>query len=528
MNKTVKRIVLILIVLILLPAAFLTINEIVSLNQNEKVIEKIYSNQLDAILYSVNQYSEDIVSSWASKVDIFLDEISQMNEKEISGSVDSFYNQLPSLFVVFIADGINDRHIELLGWDENNNYISVDYNQFNSQAHNLLQKNESLVKRLFTYEQAGYRKLEPVKSDSSEDDSILLFIEDSPKGENKIAGLVIKPKEFIYRILSPKIQEIAQQEFVISVFNPAENFQFNSSKDFKVREVQQSKSLWIFPNYKIGISLVGQTIDDLVKQRAMTNILLIGLLTVVLILGVWIVYRNIRKEVELAQLKSDFVSNVSHELRTPLSLISMFAETLEMDRVRTEEKKKEYYSIISQEANRLGKIVNSILNFSKMEAGKRQFNFVDSYLNDVVENVYHSYKFHLEHLGFTFNLSKDETIPIIKIDEEAVSEAIVNLVDNAVKYSDSNKEISIHTGKESRYAFIEVVDKGIGIPEKDQKKIFEKFFRVSSGNVHNVKGSGLGLSIVKHIMDAHKGKIELYSEADKGSKFRLMFPLNRV
>ena len=526
MNKTVKRIVVILIILILLPAAFLTINEFVSLNQNEEVIEKIYSNQLDAILYSVNQYSEDIVSSWASRVDIFLDEISQMSEKEISGSVDSFYNQLPSLFVVFIADSINDNHIELLGWNETTDYISVDYKHFNSQVHQLLEKNKNLVKRLLTYKHAGYRKLEPVKSDSTEDDSILLFIEDSPQGENKIAGLVIDPKEFIYRILSPKIQEVAQQEFVISVFNPAENFQFNSSKDFKVREVQQSKALWIFPNYKIGISLVGQTIEDLVKQRAMTNILLIGLLTVVLILGVWIVYRNIKKEVELAQIKSDFVSNVSHELRTPLSLISMFAETLEMGRVKTEEKKNEYYSIISQEANRLGKIVNSILNFSKMEAGKRQFNFVDSYLNDVAETVFRSYKFHLEHLGFTFELTKDETIPIIKIDEEAVSEAIVNLVDNAVKYSDDNKEISIHTGKEKNYTFIEVEDKGIGIPEKDQKQIFEKFFRVSSGNIHNVKGSGLGLSIVKYIMDAHKGKIELFSEVNKGSRFRLLFPIN--
>ncbi len=328
--------------------------------------------------------------------------------------------------------------------------------------------------------------------------------------------MVIDPKEFTYRILSPKIQEIAQQEFVISVFNLDENFQFNSSIDFKVKEVQQSKALWIFPNYSIGISIVGQTIEDLVQQRALTNILLIGLLTIVLILGVWIVYRNIKKEVELAQIKSDFVSNVSHELRTPLSLISMFSETLEMDRIKSEEKKKEYYSIISQEANRLSKIVNSILNFSKMEAGKRQFNFVDSYLNDVAENVYHSYKFHLEQKGFTFNILKDETIPIIKIDEEAVSEAIVNLVDNAVKYSNTSKEIIIRTGMQNNFAFIEVEDKGIGIPEKDQKKVFEKFFRVSSGNVHNVKGSGIGLSIVKHIVDAHKGKIELSSEVNKG------------
>ncbi|MCE7857573.1 MAG: sensor histidine kinase [Ignavibacteria bacterium CHB3] len=206
----------------------------------------------------------------------------------------------------------------------------------------------------------------------------------------------------------------------------------------------------------------------------------------------------------------------------------MFSETLEMDRVKSDEKKKEYYSIISQEANRLSKIVNSILNFSKMEAGKRQFNFVDSYLNDVAENVYRSYKFHLEQKGFSFNIIKDESIPIIKIDEEAVSESIVNLVDNAVKYSNEKKEITIRTGMESNFAFVEVEDKGICIPEKDQKKVFEKFFRVSSGDVHNVKGSGLGLSIVKHIVDAHKGKIELYSEVGKGSKFRLLFPLSKM
>jgi two-component system phosphate regulon sensor histidine kinase PhoR len=527
MNRTVKRIVIILIILILLPAAFLTINEMISLNQNEEVIGKIYSNQLDAILYSVNQYSEDVVSSWASRIDLFLDEIPKLNEDKISSTIDSFYNQFPSLSMIFVADSINDEQVYLLGWNENDNFISVDQSQLNEKINDLFVKNQGLVKRLFTYKEADYRKLEPVETGTSDGESILLFIEQTPDGKKRITGMVIDPKEFVYRILSPKLQEIAQQEFVISVFNPDENFQFNSSIDFKVKEVQQSKALWIFPNYSIGISLVGQTIEDLVRQRALTNILLIGLLTIVLILGVWVVYRNIKKEVELAQIKSEFVSNVSHELRTPLSLISMFSETLEMDRVKTDEKKKEYYSIISNEANRLSKIVNSILNFSKMEAGKRQYNFVESYLNDVAENVYHSYKFHLEQKGFTFNIVKDETIPIIRIDAEAVSEAIVNLVDNAVKYSDNNKEITVRTGSESNFAFVEVEDKGIGIPEKDQKKIFDKFFRVSSGNVHSVKGSGLGLSIVKYIMDAHKGEIRLSSTVGEGSKFKLILPLGK-
>ncbi|MBE0572538.1 MAG: HAMP domain-containing histidine kinase [Ignavibacteriaceae bacterium] len=525
MNKTVKRILVILIILILLPAVFFTVNEILSLKQNEEVISKIYSNQLDAILYSVNQYSEDVVSDWASKIDKFHDDLSNFDDVRIHSSIDSFYNQFPSLSIIFVADSANNE-IKLIVKKEDDNSLNK-LDEFKKSVKNIISENQLIVNRLLTYKKAGYRKLEPIKSDTTTDVSILLFIEETQEGTRRITGMAIDPKEFTYRILSPKLQEVAQQEFLISVFNRAENYQFNSSKDFTIGEVQQSKPLWIFPDYQIGISLVGQTTEDLVQQRAFTNILLIGLLTIVLILGVWIVYRNIKKEVELAQIKSDFVSNVSHELRTPLSLISMFSETLEMDRIKSEEKKKEYYSIISQEANRLSKIVNSILNFSKMEAGKRQYNFVDSYLNDVAENVYHSYKFHLEQKGFTFSIVKDESIPIIKIDEEAISEAIVNLVDNAVKYSDTKKEIIIRTGIENNFSFIEVEDKGIGIPEKDQKKIFDKFFRVSSGNIHNVKGSGIGLSIVKHIVDAHKGKIELSSEVGKGSKFRMLFPMKK-
>ncbi len=529
MNKTVKRIVIILIILILLPAAFLTINEIISLDNNEEVIGRIYSNQLDAILYSVNQYSDDVVGSWASRLDLFIDEVQYLEEEKIPTAVDSFRNQFPSLYTIFIADSVGDKNIELLGFDKKKNRNSIFQTKMDSLINHVLTANKTLVEKLFSYSQSGYRKLEPVKLGTPQQRGyFLLFIKKTVSGTKRIVGMFIEPQQFTYRILSPKLQEIAQEEFIISVFNPEMKFQFNSSKDFKVRNVQQERPLWIFPDYKIGISLVGQTIEDLVKQRALTNILLIGLLTLVLILGVWIVYRNIKKEVELAQIKSDFVSNVSHELRTPLSLINMFSETLEMDRVKTEEKKKEYYSIISQEASRLSKIVNSILNFSKMEAGKRQFNFVDSYLNDVVENVYRSYNFHLEQKGFAFKIEKDETIPIIKIDEEAVSEAIVNLVDNAVKYSDNKKEITIRTGQENNFAFVEVEDRGIGIPEKDQKKIFEKFFRVSPGSVHNVKGSGIGLSIVKYIIDAHKGEIRLTSKVGEGSKFVILFPLNKA
>jgi two-component system phosphate regulon sensor histidine kinase PhoR len=201
----------------------------------------------------------------------------------------------------------------------------------------------------------------------------------------------------------------------------------------------------------------------------------------------------------------------------------MFAETLEMDRVPSKEKKQEYYTIISQEAFRLSNIVNKILSFSKMEAGKRTYNFKLLDLNEVVEQVFDSYKFHLQNNGFEFVLRTQQLPLKINADSEAIAEAIINLLDNAIKYSKDKKYVVLSTGEEKNFIFAEVMDCGIGIAKEDQKKIFEKFYRVKSGLVHNTKGTGLGLPLVKQIMQAHKGEVSLISEPKKGSTFRLKF-----
>ena len=524
MNKTVKKIGLILIAIIILPAAFLTVNELTSLSKNEKVIEKIYSDQLEAILFSVNQYSEDVTSSWATKIDDLLDGLERVDKAESQRMVDSLFNEHPSLTGFFVADSILDEKIDFFLFGELEDNKNADYDTLNIVIKHLLKENRSVVTRLFTYKRAGYRKIEPVNYEVENQNAVLMFIDTTPLGTNKITGILVNPNEFIYRILSPKIQEIAEGEFVISVFNREENFQYNSTKDYDSTKVQQERPLWIFPNYKVGISLVGSTIEDIVKDRVVSNIILISILTLVLIAGVYIVYRNVKREVEIAQIRSDFVSNVSHELRTPLSLISMFAETLEMGRAKTEEKKKEYYSIISREANRLGRIVNTILNFSKMEAGKRKYHFKENDLNIVIEKVFENYSFHLKNIGFDFIYYPAENLPKVNIDEEAISEAVINLIDNAIKYSPDKKQIEIKTGIESTFEFVEVTDKGIGISQENQRKVFDKFFRVSSALVHDTKGTGLGLSIVKHVMDAHGGQVNLQSKAGAGSSFKLLFP----
>jgi two-component system phosphate regulon sensor histidine kinase PhoR len=169
--------------------------------------------------------------------------------------------------------------------------------------------------------------------------------------------------------------------------------------------------------------------------------------------------------------------------------------------------------------------VNKILNFSKIEAGKWKYNFAEVDLNEIVAKIFDVYKFHLNNSGFEFVLNCSRLKMKIVADAEAVSEAIINLIDNAVKYSGDRKEVVVRTGLENNSAFVEVVDYGIGISRDDQKKIFDKFFRVSTKDVHNTKGTGLGLTLVKHIVDANKGIITLSSEQGKGSTFKISFPL---
>jgi two-component system phosphate regulon sensor histidine kinase PhoR len=143
----------------------------------------------------------------------------------------------------------------------------------------------------------------------------------------------------------------------------------------------------------------------------------------------------------------------------------------------------------------------------------------------LLNKIKNTYQFHLSNKGFQFNVEIPEKNIFVEGDEEAVSEAILNLIDNAVKYSKDEKFVSVNLFEEEKRAVIEVVDKGIGIPKSEQEKIFEKFYRATKGLIHDTKGTGLGLALVKHIVEAHKGNIEIRSELGKGSKFKLSFPL---
>ncbi|MGE5436630.1 MAG: sensor histidine kinase [Syntrophothermus sp.] len=513
-NKKIKVITVALLSFIFIVALAFTYSEISSLDENEKILEDIYSSQMETILFSVNQHSDDYVNSWANKI------ASTLNRFESHDSISYFYNALvnnnKSIKCVLTADTLNN-----LKFKEPKSY-TLDFKE-------ILKNNKVLIDRLVRYSQSNYRKIEPVELKEKNGDLLLLFIAKDIANNEELCGIIINSEDFIYNIIADKISKINQgnlgSNFIIAVINGKNNTTIYPDTASKKLDVQTRKQLWLLPEYYLAMSFTGETVESLVQKRTYTNLIFIIILIILIFVGSYAAFKTIKKDIELAQIKSEFVANVSHELRTPLALITMFAETLEMGRVPSEVKKKEYYTIISQETNRLSKIVNKILNFSKMEAGKRTFNFDLIDINEVACEVFNTYKFHVRNKGFKFEIKVDDSLPLIKADKDAIGEAIINLIDNAVKYSEDEKEIKITTGTTDENIYLEVADKGIGISEENQKRIFDKFFRVTSNLVHNTKGTGLGLSLVKHIMEAHKGDVTVTSTLWKGSTFRLVFPI---
>jgi signal transduction histidine kinase len=281
----------------------------------------------------------------------------------------------------------------------------------------------------------------------------------------------------------------------------------------------------IFRGLTLGVRFQGTSVEALGQTFMHRSFLILGILSLLIIIGLVLTQHIVNKEVALAKLKSDFVSNVSHELRTPLALIRLYAETLELGRITTEEKKHQYYRIVRKESERLTALINNILDFSRIEAGHKEYEFRETDIADLVRNTLDSYRYQIEQQGFTFEEHIDTNVPKLYVDREAIARALVNLVNNALKYSAEEKFLGVNLYRLNGEVKLEVTDRGIGITRREQTKIFEKFYRTGDPLVHNTKGSGLGLSLVRHITEAHGGDIVVESTPGKGSKFVLSLPL---
>jgi signal transduction histidine kinase len=269
----------------------------------------------------------------------------------------------------------------------------------------------------------------------------------------------------------------------------------------------------------------GQTIAAIAESSSRPQLALMAILALIMAAGVFFVAGAAAREVRLAELKSNFVASVSHDLKTPLALIQLFAETLELGRVRTPERAAEYYRIINGEAKKLTRLIENILDFSRMEAGLRPYRPTPADLGEVTRDVVARLHSQFEQGRFSVTTHVEPGLPSVDIDTGAVQQAIENVLANAMKYSREHRDIDVVVERLKGHVAVRVTDHGIGIPKHLQRRVFRKFFRVESGLGGGPQGCGLGLAIVDHTMRGHGGSVSVDSEPGQGSTFTLAFPI---
>lgn len=303
------------------------------------------------------------------------------------------------------------------------------------------------------------------------------------------------------------------------------NFQTSWKRPLVATEIGEA-----LPHWEIAAYLVNPA---QLTQAAHTARLTLGLLIAMLVLaigiGSWLIVTSLNSELKLARQKTDFVSNVSHELKTPLTSIRMFSELLTDGRVSDAGKQKTYLNIITAEAARLTRLINNVLDFSRMESGEKKYHFQPCDLVEVVHSTTETFRPHLEAGGFKFDCEFPTTEISVRGDADALAQILVNLLSNAEKYSNGRKEIGVRLAlKQSPlpYAEIQVLDCGSGVPRGSEEKVFEKFYRAHDSLSSGVQGSGLGLTIARQIARAHGGDVVCEPREGGGSCFSLRIPLS--
>jgi signal transduction histidine kinase len=301
-------------------------------------------------------------------------------------------------------------------------------------------------------------------------------------------------------------------------------FRTNWKHPFAATEIGESLPHWEMAVYLIDPAKLAES------ARILTCTLgaLIGVLSLAIGIGGWLIVCDLNRHLTLARQKTDFVSNVSHELKTPLTSIRMFAELLAEGRVTEPQKRQSYLNIITAEAGRLTRLINNVLDFSRMERGEKKYNFARTDLVDLVCETVKTYRPHLESNGFTIRTELPEAPITLKGDRDAIAQVVVNLLSNAEKYSGNAKEITVQmelVREPLPHVEIRILDRGPGVSSGCEQKIFEKFYRANDSLSSGIQGSGLGLTLARQIARAHGGDVVYHGREGGGSCFILRLPV---
>ncbi len=371
------------------------------------------------------------------------------------------------------------------------------------------------------------------------DHRILLYpITDESSKLVGIAGMVLDETYFRDHLLRKAIKESLFDAFpdirqapIVSVRDNKGHIVYSTGHvdSWKTEaETEQPFSL-VFTDWTIGLTGRHATPAKVAKKNFLVNLGLSAALATALLGGLMLALRTASREMKLSEMKNDFVSNVSHELRTPLASIRVFGEFLRLGRVDNPEKVREYGDYIENESRRLTQLINNILDFASIESGRKTYRFERCDVREVVCQTLKTFEVRLRQDGFNIVVEGADTpLPPARIDAGAIAQSLSNLLDNAVKYSKDRKDIQVFLRRDGDLIVISVQDHGVGIPRDEQQKIFDRFHRIGTGLVHDVKGSGLGLSIVRHIVEAHGGKVTVESRPGEGSVFSIHLPIETL
>jgi two-component system, OmpR family, phosphate regulon sensor histidine kinase PhoR len=267
--------------------------------------------------------------------------------------------------------------------------------------------------------------------------------------------------------------------------------------------------------------------DDPAAALAFRNRTLYIALLVLLYIGIGVGFgltlREMRRAYRLSRLKTDFVANISHELRTPLTSVRLFAETLREGRAESPEEVRQCVELLSGEAERLSRLVETLLHWSRLESGRAPLRLESISVQTLFASIDKTWR--AQQLPATYTTRIEPGLPPLPVDGEALAQVVLNLLHNAFKYTGADKRIELRARREEKMTAIEVQDNGIGIRAQDKKRIFERFYRADDLLSRGTEGTGLGLAIAKKIVEAHGGRIELDSKAGEGSTFRILIPV---
>ncbi|WP_288096790.1 HAMP domain-containing sensor histidine kinase [Hydrotalea sp.] len=363
--------------------------------------------------------------------------------------------------------------------------------------------------------------------------------------------------DFLSLIKPPAISDRFSQQDVDhklrSAFHKANikdlNFEFaitNNNDEVEMKSAGFEKEFWdTLHNRRIFVPVVPETGSDLEGIGPYENLIIIvpdfqkqvwdslkwiiagaAVFMLIIIAAFFVTLRTLLNQKKLSEIKSDFINNMTHEFKTPLATISLAVDAIRNEKVQSDREKLNYFSgIIKEENKRMNKHVETILQAAITEKQELQLKKIQLHLHELIRKIVENYQLQLKEKEAKVVLQLNAKNDMLVADEVHFSNLLSNLIDNAIKYSKDNLEIKITTHSTNKYIVIMIEDNGIGMSKETMKRVFEKFYRAHTGNVHNVKGFGLGMSYVKTVIDAHKGKIRVDSTLGKGTTFTIEMPV---